>query len=107
MSDKYQKEIDTSKISQVEDAGLLCKCVVPNTVESLTFNFLFLKQHDLVFYQLVSAAEQFFAFDPNTMMVKLRQLAETLAKDMASRFNIPPCSYNNQQDLLHQIDLRK
>ena len=104
MSDKYQKEIDTSKVSQVEDAGLLYKGVMPNTVESLTSNFLFLKQNDPVFYQLASAAEQFFTLDPNTTMVKLRQLAEALAKDMASRFNIPPYSYKNQHDLFYQID---
>ena len=64
MSDKYQNEIDASKVDQAEDAGLLYKGVMPNTVESLTSNFLFLKQHDPIFYQLASIAEQFFALDP-------------------------------------------
>ena len=104
MSDKYQKKIDASKVNQVDDAGLLYKGTVPTTLEALTSNFLFLKQHDPIFYQLASAAEQFFTVDPSTTMMKLRQLAEALAKDMASRFNIPPYAYKNQNDLLYQID---
>jgi hypothetical protein len=106
MSDKYQKKIDTSKVSQAEDAGLLYKGVIPSTVESLTSNFLFLKHHDPVFFQLASAAEQYFRLDPNTTMVKLRQLTEAMAKDIASRLNISPYAYKNQHDLIYQIDRR-
>ncbi len=67
MSDKYQKKIDASKVNQVDDAGLLYKWVVPTTIEELTSNFLFLKQHDPILYQLASAAEQFFTVDSNTI----------------------------------------
>ena len=105
MSNKYQNDIDASKIDQADDAGILYnKEAMANSIQAITSNFLFLKQHDPIFYQLASAAEQFFALDPNTTMVKLRQLTEALAKDIASRFNIPPYSYNNQHELLYQID---
>ena len=106
MSDKYQKKIDASKVIQVDDAGLLYTGVVPNTVESLISNFLFLKHHDPVFFHLASAAEQYFRLDPNTTMVKLRQLTEAMAKDIASRLNISPYAYKNQHDLIYQIDRR-
>ena len=104
MSDKYQKSIDRAKTEQVEDAGLLYTGTVPNTIQQVTSNFQFLKQHDPIFYQLASVAEQFFALDPNTTIVKLRQLAEALAKDIASRFNIASYSYKNQNELIYQID---
>ena len=75
-----------------------------NSLNSSSSNFQFLKQYDPIFYQLASTAEQFFVLDPNTTIMKLRQLAEALAKDIASRFNIPSYSYNNQNELLYQID---
>jgi type I restriction enzyme R subunit len=89
---------------------------VPSYVEDAVFpfgrkidirsksNFYFLEDHDPVFFQLASSAEQFFAADPNTAIVKLRQFAEALAKDIASRFNIPSYSYSNQNELIYQID---
>ncbi len=46
----------------------------------MTSNFEFLREHDLVFYELGSAAERAFAGDPNTTLIKLRQLAEALAQ---------------------------
>jgi type I restriction enzyme R subunit len=55
---------------------------------------------------LASAAEQYFRLDPNTTMVKLRQLTEAMAKDIASRLNISPYAYKNQHDLIYQIDRR-
>lgn len=51
-------------------------------------NFVFLKEHDPVFQQLASTAEQAFASDPNTTLIKLRQLGEALAQDLASRAGI-------------------
>ncbi|WP_345971321.1 type I restriction-modification system endonuclease [Sulfurimonas sp. HSL1-6] len=104
MSDSYQKYIDTSKADKVKDASKLFMQVESKGIYSLISNFEFLKQHDPVFYQLASAAEQFFAMDPNTTIMKLRQLSEAFAKDIASRFNIPSYSYNNQSELIYQID---
>ena len=104
MPDSYQKDLDTSKADKVKDAAKLFTQVESKGIYSLISNFEFLKQHDPVFYQLASTAEQFFTMDPNTTIMKLRQLSEAFAKDIASRFNIPSYSYNNQNELLYQID---
>jgi len=40
MSDKYQKTIDTSKVDQTEDAGLLYNRTVSHDIQSLTSNAL-------------------------------------------------------------------
>ena len=51
-------------------------------------NFVFLKVHDPIFFQLASSAEQSFNSDPNTTLIKLRQLGEALAQDIAARCGI-------------------
>ncbi|MDP3301486.1 MAG: type I restriction-modification system endonuclease [Sulfuricurvum sp.] len=67
-------------------------------------NFVFLQQHDPIFLQLATASEQLFRLDPNSTLVKLRQFSEALSKDIASRVNIAPYTYNNQNELLYLID---
>lgn len=67
-------------------------------------NFTFLKQHDPVFFQLASAAEQFFRADPNTTIIKVRQLSEAFSKEIASQLRISPFTYKNQNELLYAID---
>ena len=66
-------------------------------------NFAFLKEHDPVFYQLASMAEQVFASDPNTTLIKLRQLGEALAQDLASRAGIELEASTSQADLLYKL----
>ena len=39
-------------------------------------NFAFLADHDPLLAELGSRAERYFAADPNTSLIKLRQLAE-------------------------------
>ena len=51
-------------------------------------NFDFLKQHDPLFFQLAQSAELAFSSDPNTTLVKLRQLGEAIAQDLAVRCHI-------------------
>jgi type I restriction enzyme R subunit len=51
-------------------------------------NFQFLEEHDAVFLQLASTAEQVFFSDPNTTLIKLRQLGEALAQNIAARCGI-------------------
>ena len=81
MPDKYENRNDHAGIGKTEDAGLLYTGqTTPITPYTFTSNFLFLKAHDPVFFQLASAAEQYFRLDPNTTMVKLRQLTEAMAK---------------------------
>ncbi|KAB7886397.1 type I restriction-modification system endonuclease [Poseidonibacter ostreae] len=67
-------------------------------------NFIFLEQHDPVFFQLASMAEQFFRADPNTTLIKIRQLSEAFSKEIASQLNISPFTYSNQNELLYSID---
>lgn len=66
-------------------------------------NFAFLKEHDPVFFQLASTAEQVFASDPNTTLIKLRQLGEALAQDLASRAGIELEATTSQSDLLYKL----
>ena len=51
-------------------------------------NFECLKEHDPVFFQLAFAAEQAFYADPNTTLIKLRQLGEAIAQELAARCGI-------------------
>ncbi|PMU10196.1 MULTISPECIES: type I restriction-modification system endonuclease [unclassified Pseudomonas] len=66
-------------------------------------NFSFLQEHDPVFLQLASAAEQVFGRDPNTTLIKLRQLGEALAQDLASRAGIEFDATTTQSDLLYKL----
>ena len=66
-------------------------------------NFNFLKEHDPLFLQLASTAEQVFAADPNTTLIKLRQLGEALAQDLASRAGIEFDQQTSQADLLYKL----
>jgi len=67
-------------------------------------NFDFLQEHDPVFYQIGSAAERAFAGDPNTTLIKLRQLAEALAQDLAARSGIQFDESTSQADLLYKLN---
>lgn len=67
-------------------------------------NFDFLKEHDPVFYQLGSAAERAFVGDPNTTLLKLRQLAEAMAQNLAARTGIKFDENTNQADLLYKLN---
>jgi len=67
-------------------------------------NFAFLKEHDPVFFQLAFTAEQSFSADPNTTLIKLRQLGEALAQDMAARCGIEFDEKTSQADLLFKLN---
>lgn len=53
-------------------------------------NFGFLAEHDALFVELTASAERAFASDPNTTLIKLRQLGESTRPayggDVRSRF---------------------
>ncbi|MBN2161650.1 MAG: type I restriction-modification system endonuclease [Pontiellaceae bacterium] len=67
-------------------------------------NFDFLEEHDAVFLQLASTAEQVFSSDPNTTLIKLRQLGEALAQNIAARCGIPFDELTSQSDLLYKLN---
>ncbi len=75
-----------------------------NTTESSNFSFLL--EHDPIFFQLASVAEKMFKSDPNTTLVKLRQLAEALAQEMASKLGIEPYEYDGQYELINLLEKR-
>jgi len=66
-------------------------------------NFNFLNEYDPIFLQLASAAERAFASDPNTTLIKLRQLGEALAQDLAARSGIVFDETTTQADLLWKL----
>ncbi|AND69515.1 DEAD/DEAH box helicase [Dyella thiooxydans] len=65
--------------------------------------FAFLGEHDPVLLQLARTAEQIFASDPNTTLIKLRQLGEALAQDLATRSGIEFDAATSQAELLYRI----
>ncbi len=73
-----------------------------------TANFSFLSEHDELFVELASAAEQTFARDPNTTLIKLRQLGEALAQHIAALSGIEFDDQTSQSDLIFRLnrDLR-
>ena len=66
-------------------------------------NFGFLKEHDPLFLQLATNAEQTFVQDPNTSLIKMRQFGEAIAQDLATRCGITFDDRVTQSDLLYQI----
>lgn len=66
-------------------------------------NFNFLSAHSPLLAQLGATAEQVFASDPNTTLIKLRQLGEALAQDLAARSGIAFDNDTTQADLLYKL----
>lgn len=73
------------------------------TSNESTSNFSFLAEHDSLFVELALAAERAFSSDPNTTLIKLRQLGEVVAKDIAGRLGIEYDRRIAQIDLLRSI----
>jgi type I restriction enzyme R subunit len=66
-------------------------------------NFRHLKAHDEQLERLSLLAERYFADDPNTCLLKLRQLAEGLAQSIASRVGLYMSPDERQIDLLRRL----
>lgn len=67
-------------------------------------NFDCLKYHDELLVRLAQTAETCFVPDPNTTLIKMRQLGEELAKTIASRVGVESGSDIKQVDLLRDLD---
>ncbi|MCD2449842.1 DUF4145 domain-containing protein [Methylicorpusculum oleiharenae] len=67
-------------------------------------NFAFLQEHDPLFFQLATSAEHAFASDPNITLIKLRQLGEAMAQDLAARCGIEFDDKTSQADLLFKLN---
>ena len=66
-------------------------------------NFAFLRQHDEQLVRLGMLAERYFADDPNTCLIKLRQYGEVLAQLVASSMGLYTSAEEAQYDLLHRL----
>ncbi len=69
----------------------------------LTSNFAYLQSHDEQLLRLGMLAEQYFANDPNTCLLKLRQLSEVLAQLVASNVGILDRPEDSQFELLSRL----
>jgi len=66
-------------------------------------NFAHLVQHDEQLLRLGMLAEKYFADDPNTCLLKLRQLSELLAQLIAARTGQLVAPQETQYDLLRRL----
>lgn len=69
----------------------------------LRTNFAHLGVHDELLLRLGLLAEQYFPGDPNTCLIKLRQLAELLARMIAARVGLYESPAEAQFDLLRRL----
>ncbi|WP_249976308.1 type I restriction-modification system endonuclease [Vreelandella olivaria] len=67
-------------------------------------NFGFLAEHAALFVELSTAAEHAFVSDPNTTLIKLRQLGEALAQHMAALSGVEFDNQTSQADLLYRLN---
>src|SRR5260370_18579624 len=67
-------------------------------------NFSFLKAHDEQLVRLGQLAERYFPEDPNTCLLKLRQLAELLAQLTATRVGVYVSAEEKQFELLQRLE---
>jgi type I restriction enzyme R subunit len=73
---------------------------VPAAVQT---NFGFLAQHDEQLVRLGRLAERYFPEDPNTCLLKLRQLSELLAQLAATRVGVYQAPEEGQYELLNRL----
>ncbi|MCK5197075.1 MAG: DUF4145 domain-containing protein [Spirochaetales bacterium] len=66
-------------------------------------NFYFLEKMNPIFLQIADSAENNIIPDPNTTLIKLRQLGEAIAQDVAARIGIDFDQSISQVDLLYKI----
>ncbi len=79
---------------------------VPNSAKSspsLGSNFAHLQAHDEQLLRLGMLAERYFAEDPNTCLLKLRQFSEVLAQMVASNVGVFERTDEGQYDLLNRL----
>jgi len=72
----------------------------------VSFNFAFLEEHDPQLVRLGGLAEQYFASDPNSSLIKLRQFGELLAGLIAAKVGLYVAEGDRQIDLLRRLKER-
>lgn len=76
------------------------------TPGSIPSNFAFLKEHDEQLVRFGMLAERYFPEDPNTCLLKLRQLTELLAELVAARTGLYVSKEEAQYDLIRRLQDR-
>lgn len=71
-----------------------------------TNNFDFLAHHDELLVRLAKTAEACYVSDPNTTLMKMRQLAEAIAQFIAARVGVDHGKDVRQVDLLRELDYK-
>lgn len=74
--------------------------IVPGQMKSSSPNFAFLAQHDELLVRLAELAESYVFDDPNSSLIKIRQLAEALAQRAAANSGIQVTTRDNFSDVL-------
>lgn len=70
-------------------------------------NFAFMRAYGTHFDRLGALAEQYFTDDPNTCLIKLRQLAELLAQEVAARTGLYTTADEPQSELLRRLRVER
>ncbi len=73
------------------------------SAQPLCSNFAHLGEHDDQLLRLGLLAERYFPEDPNTCLIKLRQLAELLGQIIAARVGLYESAAETQFDLLRRL----
>lgn len=69
-------------------------------------NFEFLKKHHEWLFKLAESAERNYSPDPNTSLIKMRQLGEAIAQSIAARIGVEFGNNVKQIDLLRELDFK-
>ena len=67
-------------------------------------NFCHLAIEDKVLFRLAANAERYFKDDPNTTLIKLRQLGEFLIQEVASRFGVNKWPEETQLEMIRRLE---
>jgi type I restriction enzyme, R subunit len=71
--------------------------------QNIRSNFDMLRSYEAQLWRLGALAERYFAEDPNTSLLKLRQLAELLAQSLAARAGLYASPEERQYDLIRRL----
>lgn len=75
--------------------------------ELTSSNFSFLRSYEHQLDRLGALAERYFADDPNTCLMKLRQFGEELGRQTAARVGVLTSPEEPQSDLLRRLKLER
>ncbi|MDD0811346.1 type I restriction-modification system endonuclease [Curvibacter sp. RS43] len=71
--------------------------------QNIRSNFDMLRSYEPQLWRLGALAERYFAEDPNTSLLKLRQFAELLAQSLAARGGLYVSQEESQYDLIRRL----